>query len=431
MTRGLAFVSSMKNTAPLMRASLLVALLVPACGGAGSSTLGTGGKGSVGGNGSGGSGGSGSGLMGGHQGATGGGDGGQGGAGVGARGGSGVGGEGHGGAGQGGVVGSAGVGGGGGVLGGGQGGAVPIGGGPGGVYTCTPGVEELVITDCGYPTTSASPLTSTTFNENEVLRAIRPGGSWPHGVVQMFYNDEHAMTLGVRQVVVKSTSGTTTTDYPITELATDPGSSTAPQTGTTILGGDQSGLDPSLRPMWPSLFVTDISTNPGSRAGDWQQGGVPVAPGAIFGSWKAAVRTVDKTKTPATVTITPDKDPTKNNWTLPGGDPIPTGLENEGYGSEVRWDVTLIPGHSYRLQVLVHDGDQNKAGGDSGEACVLFCAGGSGCGSECETGGGGGMGGNTPMCPSEAPPCGAGGEEPAACSLGSACIAGCCVTVDG
>src|SRR6185437_5794201 len=148
--------------------------------------------------------------------------------------------------------------------------AIPIGGGLDGSYTCTPGVEELVITDCGYPTTSSNPLTSTAFNENGVLRAIRPAGSWPNGVVQMFYNDEHAMTLGVREVVVKSSTGSTTMDYPVTALSTDPGSSTDPQIGTNMLAGDESGLDSSLRPMWPSLFVTDITADASSRSGDWQ-----------------------------------------------------------------------------------------------------------------------------------------------------------------
>ncbi len=100
--------------------------------------------------------------------------------------------------------------------------SVPIGGAPGGVYTCTPGVEELVITDCGYPATTSNPLTGTMLNENDVFRAIRPAGSWPNSVVQMFYNDEHAMTCGVRQVAVKSSAGTTTTDYPVTPLATNP-----------------------------------------------------------------------------------------------------------------------------------------------------------------------------------------------------------------
>ena len=39
--------------------------------------------------------------------------------------------------------------------------------------------------------------------------------------------------------------------------------------------------------MWPALFITDISNDPASRAGDWQMGGRPLAPNAIFGSWKA------------------------------------------------------------------------------------------------------------------------------------------------
>jgi hypothetical protein len=305
--------------------------------------------------------------------------------------------------------------------------SVPVVGDGGGVLGCTPGVEQLVITDCGYPTTTTNPLTSTVFSENEVFRAIRPAGAWPNGVVQMFYNDEHAMTLGVREVAVKSSSGTTTTDYPITALATDPGSSTNPQTGTNMLVGDESGLDPSLRPMWPSLFISDISVDPNNRSGDWQQGGVPTAPNAIFGSWKAAVRTVDNTKTPSVVTITPDTDPAKNNWMLAGGDTPPSGLANQGYGAEARWNVQLAPGHSYRLQVLVHDGDQNKGGGDSGEACVLFCAGADSCtGSECNSSGTGGSGG-TPQCPSGTTTCTSGGPDGPTCPSGSVCANGCCL----
>ena len=92
--------------------------------------------------------------------------------------------------------------------------------------------------------------------------------------------------------------------------------------------------------------------------------------------WKAAVRTVDTTKPAPVVTITPDPDPPKNGWVLPGGDAVPAGLTDEGFGAEVRWEVDLSAGHSYRMQVIVHDGDQNKTGGDSAEACVVFCAGG-------------------------------------------------------
>src|SRR5262249_50575963 len=155
---------------------------------------------------------------------------------------------------------------------------------------------------------------------------------------------------------------TTTADYPVAPLSANPGNAMYPATGTNAVVGDNSGVDPAGRPMWPALYVTDISDDPNSTRGDWQQGGTPYSPTALFGTWKAAVRTVDETVTPSTVTVTPDADPAKNNWNLGGGDAVPTGLSNEGYGAEVRWDVVLQPGRSYRIQVMVHDGDQNKSG---------------------------------------------------------------------
>ena len=178
----------------------------------------------------------------------------------------------------------------------------------------------------------------------------------------MFYNDEHALTLGVRQINVKTSSGTTTTNYPVSPLLTNPGSVTNPAVGASEA---QGGTDTAGRPMFPALFITDLSVPPGSTnqlAGDWQYGGTGIPPTAVFGTWKAAVKTVDQTKAPATVTVTPDADPAKNNWNLgPNADPVPPGLTNEGYGAEIRWDITslnLIPGHSYRVYFMVHDGDQ-------------------------------------------------------------------------
>src|SRR5439155_1358489 len=123
------------------------------------------------------------------------------------------------------------------------------------------------------------------FNESDVLRAFSPQGNvtaTPGLTIKVWYNDEHALTLGVRQVVVKSRTGTTTTDYPFSSLPKNPGSVLYPQVGTTALDGAQ-----------------------------------------------------------------------------------------------VRWNVDdlvaggrMIYGHTYRMQFMVHDGDQNKAGGDSGEFCV-------------------------------------------------------------
>jgi len=199
------------------------------------------------------------------------------------------------------------------------------------------------------------------------------GGCTPDSI-QVFYNDEHALTLGVRQITVKTSGGTTTTPYPVSPLLTDPGSATNPDVGATEA---QGGTDTSGRPMFPALFITDLSVPPGSSnelAGDWQSGGTGIPPTKIFGTWKAATKTIDQTNN--TVTVTPDADPATNNWNLgPGADPVPPGLTNQGYGVEIRWDIpslNLIPGHRYRVYFMLHDGDQNKAGGDAGQSCGYF-----------------------------------------------------------
>ena len=128
--------------------------------------------------------------------------------------------------------------------------------------------------------------------------------------------------------------------------------------------------------MWPALFITDVTADPTSTAGDWQFGGKGIPPHDVFGTWKSAVRTVNSG---GAVTITPDVDPAENpNWNLgAGSDAPPVGTPNDKFGTEVRWSIDrliasgdLIPGHKYRFQFMVHDGDQNKTGGDVGEGCT-------------------------------------------------------------
>ncbi|MGC4090055.1 MAG: hypothetical protein QM756_19675 [Polyangiaceae bacterium] len=265
---------------------------------------------------------------------------------------------------------------------------------------CTPGVVGAIITDCGYPYQSANPRTSIVFNESEVLHAIVPSGGAPLASVKLFYNDEHALTMGVRQVVVNGAS----TNYSVSPLTSNPGSVRSPQTGTNATTGDQSGLDPSGRPMWPALFVTDTTDNPDNRAGDWQQGGTPWNPNAVYGTWKPAVRTVDPS---SGASITPDADPDKNDWNgIPDAVPSSaTATKSEGYSAEVRWDLVLVAGRSYRIQVMVHDGDQNKIGGDTGEACVNFRADSS--------------------CPQGSIACGP--DSPCPIETESVCVSGCCI----
>src|SRR5207253_5947175 len=116
------------------------------------------------------------------------------------------------------------------------------------------------------------------------------------------------------------------------------------QLGTTALSGDTAGTDANPvsfgggRPMWPSLFITDItpgvvrgSGKSGDVApydGDWQCGGVAYNPDSVFGTWKGCIRTVDKVHN--SVTITPKADPTANGSTLGCGHVWP----NSGNRSE-------------------------------------------------------------------------------------------------
>jgi hypothetical protein len=157
--------------------------------------------------------------------------------------------------------------------------------------------------------------------------------------------------------------------------------------------------------MWPTLFVTDTTTEPNSRAGDWQWGGAPFNPNAVFGTWKSAVREVDAS---GAASITPDADPAKNDWNTGSSTPVPASVlagKGEGYTAEVRWDLVLQAGHSYRIQVMVHDGDQNKVGGDTGEACVNFCA--------------------DSKCPYDSLACGP--DSPCPIETESVCLNGCCI----
>jgi len=95
------------------------------------------------------------------------------------------------------------------------------------------------------------------------------------------------------------------------------------------------------RPVFPALFCTDITVNHLDNSGDWQINGIghAVPPDFVSGTWKSA------TKSAAGV-ITVDGDPTKNNLILGPGSEYPhgglTGFKNEGYNSEVRWNLSTL-----------------------------------------------------------------------------------------
>jgi hypothetical protein len=145
-----------------------------------------------------------------------------------------------------------------------------------------------------------------------------------------------------------------------------------PNSAVSISSQSQGNTDVSGRPLFPSLFVTDITNAPDAQSGDWQYGGTPITPSAVFGTWKTFSETITLTTATPTVALTASADPAGNGWNLgPGADAPPAGLPNQGYGAEIRWSLSslgLQPGHQYRFYVMVHDGDQNKSGGDAGQA---------------------------------------------------------------
>jgi Flp pilus assembly protein TadG len=247
------------------------------------------------------------------------------------------------------------------------------------------------ICDLGYPFKSTNGRTSVPFNESEVLRGFGPQFVTSHGSIRLWYSDEHPLTLGISQIKAFGA----TRPYTVTPMTPRSGPSSAMpvEVGATAMTGNFAGTDPSDRPMFPAIFVTDITTHPELRTGDWQYGGTPIPPTAVFGTWKSVTKKVTRSGGKVTVTIdakTNDTWITKNvsngHWNLgSGSDPVPPNLEWQDYGAEIRWDVASLladpnppspqrpfqKGHIYRVQFIVHDGDQNNSGGDVGQNCVI------------------------------------------------------------
>jgi hypothetical protein len=217
---------------------------------------------------------------------------------------------------------------------------------------------------CSYP--------SSSFTESTVMRWAQVNGQGSSAQIVGFANDEKGLLLGVNGA---------------TPLASAPSNGTNSHHASNASGGDPTLKDPSNRPFYPALYISDITNNPNATTGqfDFQNGGQPVNLKAgqpfiddVFGSWSTAQITNGN----YTVTA----PPAQNHWTLGTGSDQPVGttftaMGDEGYGAEVRWNASelkdgagnpLVPGHIYRIQILTHDGDQNKAGGDAGEFCVTL-----------------------------------------------------------
>jgi hypothetical protein len=211
------------------------------------------------------------------------------------------------------------------------------------------------VDSCGYPTGTGR--SAVVFNEPAILRALTLTGAGADTKILAWYSDEHAMVLGVNP----NPSGS-----PVTPMSP----TTSPNHAVDPSVGDKTAVDPGGRPLYPSLFLTDITSNAASKAGDWQQqanNNSALAPDDVFGTWKAATK--------SGTSITPGANPTANSSFGAFADTPPSGISYEDFRTEIRWDATslgVVPGHTYRVQAMIHDGDQTRVGGDAGEACATF-----------------------------------------------------------
>ena len=235
------------------------------------------------------------------------------------------------------------------------------------VASDSPASDQYGLGPCtlGYPDSSHNPRSSVVFNESTVLRGFSIVGTAGAPGVAAWYSDEHALLLGIEPPNV-----TDMTEAPsIQDAATKTAKAHDPQVGSL------TAADPSGRPFFPAAFVTKITPpNQTGRQGDWQQvndNTTAQPPQDLFGTWKHA--------TGSGLNIGSQNDPPANNSFGPGADAPPSGLNYEKFRTEVRWDLfslvdqngdPITAHNAYRVEFMVHDGDQNKSGGDVGVACA-------------------------------------------------------------
>jgi len=181
-----------------------------------------------------------------------------------------------------------------------------------------------------------------------------PGGvASQGGLIKAFYQDEHALTLGFGNVskmtVLSASSHLVNPNF-----------------------GDMTKIDPNKFPYYPAIFISDITDDQNNRNGDAQNGGKAYPPDELYGTWKALAAS-DPSRNNDNLGSGADLFPSKTNVSTSGGHREP------GFTTEIIWKVDnlgLTPGHLYRAQIILHDGDQTHSGsvvtGDIGENCTTI-----------------------------------------------------------
>jgi len=237
---------------------------------------------------------------------------------------------------------------------------------------------------CGYAGGSTTvPVTNRSlvkFNEIGIIEGFSVTTPANPQTVNTFYSDEHALTIGATGTPwVATYNDPPTTIKRIDDAGTNPANVGGGPARTSPLATGAAATDPFGREVAPSLYLTDVSTDATLKTGDWQSQPAASAnttaqrPTYVGGTWKdngaANPLGSDGKEAKNGADLGPHSEAFVNN--------ISTSQGIEGYGAEVRWDVSsltnggqaLKPGHTYRVQMMFHDGDHNA---DTGEACTTF-----------------------------------------------------------
>ncbi len=213
-------------------------------------------------------------------------------------------------------------------------------------------------------------LEGVRFDEPQILVDYEPKAPNVAGL-----NDAIRLWAGDENSIVMGTATVNGTIYPITESGINPTTVNNPKTGAPY---EPDGKDSAGRPMFPALFLTDVTTpNELSRVGDWQQGGTPIGPHVVSGVWIYADKNGSSVTSRSRPTI---KNVVNKIWNLaPGGTAPAPGTSYEDasyYGTEIRWNVAdllaagkIQTGKTYRAQFMVHDGDSDS---DVAQGCVTI-----------------------------------------------------------
>jgi hypothetical protein len=246
---------------------------------------------------------------------------------------------------------------------------------------------------CGYSggTTPAAnvPRASQKFNEIGIIEGFsvtNDANGFPL-TVNTFYSDEHALTIGATGTAWVATYNDPNPASPVVKRIDDAGTNPAgldgnPQPIPATLDTGPLATDPGGREVAPSLYLTDVTANASSTAGDWQNQSGPNTtaqrPNYVGGTWKnngaANPLGSDGKEAQNGADLGPHSETFVNN--------ISTSQGIEKFGAEVRWDTATLDtdsgtagvqppqrGHTYRVQMMFHDGDHNA---DTGEACTTF-----------------------------------------------------------